>query len=204
MNAVELRSDDSKVKLFEAAIILINKCGYSKTGISSICDHAQTTKGSLYYHYTSKEELCRAASDYYWQKAKRKLDAIFSPCLSALEQLESFINFLVRESEHCTNAHSTPLYSPLFTPGTLGCDGNSLARDIAVQMHNRGRRYISTLLHNLQVENHLKSEHNLEQLADVILQYIQGLLLYAQLHNDHEIVKADLKFAICRLIKLKV
>ncbi len=42
-----------------AAAEIFNECGYEAATIAAIIDRAQLTRGALYFHFTSKEELAR-------------------------------------------------------------------------------------------------------------------------------------------------
>ncbi|MDT0446494.1 ScbR family autoregulator-binding transcription factor [Streptomyces johnsoniae] len=43
----------------EAAAEVFNECGYDAASISAILDRTELTRGALYFHFTSKEELAR-------------------------------------------------------------------------------------------------------------------------------------------------
>lgn len=56
-------------KLLSTASGLFHRQGYNATGINQIIDEAGIAKGSFYYHFKSKEELCMAflnARHEYW------------------------------------------------------------------------------------------------------------------------------------------
>jgi TetR/AcrR family transcriptional repressor of nem operon len=47
----------AKEKLLDAAEALMLSEGYSQTSVDSVCDDAGVTKGSLYHHFKTKEDL---------------------------------------------------------------------------------------------------------------------------------------------------
>jgi len=48
---------DRKEDIFEAALKCFNETGYYKTTIDKIAEKAKISKGGIYYHFKSKEEL---------------------------------------------------------------------------------------------------------------------------------------------------
>jgi TetR/AcrR family transcriptional repressor of nem operon len=56
---------ESKTKLLDAAVYVIRAKGYSATRIEDVCTAAGITKGSLFHHFKSKEELALAAAEHF-------------------------------------------------------------------------------------------------------------------------------------------
>jgi len=54
-----------KGQLLEAALSLIIAKGYHATTVDEICAEAGVTKGSFFYYFKSKEEIGKAAIDYF-------------------------------------------------------------------------------------------------------------------------------------------
>ncbi|MET9271055.1 helix-turn-helix domain-containing protein [Kribbella sp. NPDC003557] len=53
-------SRDTKAAIHRAAVDLFSSQGYDKTSLREIAEQVGITKASLYYHYSSKQELLRA------------------------------------------------------------------------------------------------------------------------------------------------
>jgi AcrR family transcriptional regulator len=53
----EERSQRTQVKIIEAAVDLFAEQGYDATSVQQIVERAGVTKGALYHHFTSKEEI---------------------------------------------------------------------------------------------------------------------------------------------------
>jgi len=56
---------ESRVRLLDAALVLIRAKGYTATRVEDICDAAGLTKGSFFHHFSSKEELALAAAEHW-------------------------------------------------------------------------------------------------------------------------------------------
>lgn len=63
--------DERAIRILEAAAELIMHYGYDKTTVSDIAREAGVSKGAIYLHWSSKEELFDALYDY---AARRYLD----------------------------------------------------------------------------------------------------------------------------------
>ena len=53
-------SRDTKAEIHRAAVDLFSSQGYDKTSLREIAEQVGITKASLYYHYSSKQQLLRA------------------------------------------------------------------------------------------------------------------------------------------------
>ncbi|WP_240499342.1 TetR family transcriptional regulator, partial [Streptomyces prasinus] len=56
----QVRAEQTRATIITAAADLIDRQGYESTSLSDIVDHAQVTKGALYFHFAAKEDLAHA------------------------------------------------------------------------------------------------------------------------------------------------
>src|SRR6266508_4466389 len=64
-------------QLLEAAQRLLLERGYEAAALDEVCATAQVTKGGLFYHFESKEQLAAAAIEHFYaQLLWRYLDAV--------------------------------------------------------------------------------------------------------------------------------
>lgn len=89
-------------KIIETATRLFHRQGYNSTGINQIIEEAQVAKGSFYYNFKSKEDVCiaslNARHDYWFGLLQEFIDkhpeeapilAAFS-FLTSMNERESF------------------------------------------------------------------------------------------------------------------
>jgi len=57
---------DTRSKLLQAAVMQFGKFGFAGTSVRKIADEAGVNHGSIKYHYSSKDELWRAAVGYLY------------------------------------------------------------------------------------------------------------------------------------------
>lgn len=97
------KAADTKKKIFETAVHLINSKGYDNVTISEICQTAGLAKGSFYVHYKSKEDIVRES--YYADMGEyittRYNEFIASnPDKSVIERISFFLNLEFEFAEH--------------------------------------------------------------------------------------------------------
>lgn len=65
---------DTKTEIHRVALELFSSRGYEKTSLREIAEHVGITKASLYYHYSSKQDLLRAIIGTFFEDLARVLE----------------------------------------------------------------------------------------------------------------------------------
>lgn len=71
---MQQRSEETRLRLLEAATSLFSQQGYDATGVAEICARAGVSKGAFYHHFESKQALFLALLDEWLVR----LDAAFA------------------------------------------------------------------------------------------------------------------------------
>ena len=77
--ATQKRAEITRRALLHAAAEVFTRHGYADTKLSEILTQALATKGALYFHYASKEELARAVIE----EGTRRFTAVCTPYLNS-------------------------------------------------------------------------------------------------------------------------
>ena len=100
--------DNTKDSILSVATRLFSRFGFHKTSMDEIAKIARKAKGSLYYHFASKEELFREVVSIEMTNLKNQLAIIVSnPDLNASEKIK---NYLIKRMEilnSAANYHET-------------------------------------------------------------------------------------------------
>ncbi|MBD0838420.1 ScbR family autoregulator-binding transcription factor [Streptomyces sp. TRM68416] len=83
----QLRAEQTRTTIITAAADLFDRHGYESTSLSDIVEHAQVTKGALYFHFAAKEDLAQAIMELQSRASRRvasEMDARGYSCLEAL------------------------------------------------------------------------------------------------------------------------
>ncbi|MDD2633996.1 MAG: TetR/AcrR family transcriptional regulator [Bacteroidales bacterium] len=85
------KHDQIKQRLINSARIIFVKFGFDKTTMNEIAIEARKGKSSLYYYFSSKEEIFQAVVEYEAEILKNKLFASLTSIDDAAEQLRIYV-----------------------------------------------------------------------------------------------------------------
>ncbi|MEV6168853.1 ScbR family autoregulator-binding transcription factor [Streptomyces sp. NPDC051954] len=85
--ARQLRAEQTRAAIIAAAADLFDRQGYESTSLSDIVEHAQVTKGALYFHFAAKEDLAHAIMEIQSAAARRLAEEMDSRGYTSLEAL---------------------------------------------------------------------------------------------------------------------
>lgn len=85
--------EETRKLIIETAAKLFVEKGYDNTSIQDIIDNlGGLSKGAIYHHFKSKEEIMNAASDKFFEGANQKMDEIISRTdLSGKEKIKQLL-----------------------------------------------------------------------------------------------------------------
>lgn len=97
--AASIEVPETKRKLVEAGVNLMRIRGYNATTVDEICSAAGVTKGGFFHYFKSKEEIARAALEYFFAgKARAYEEADFRQLEDPLERVLGRLDFVVASS----------------------------------------------------------------------------------------------------------
>ncbi|WP_273853375.1 TetR/AcrR family transcriptional regulator [Guptibacillus spartinae] len=111
MNGFELRKQQKRKNIMDAAFALFNKEGIKKVKISDIAKHADVSQVTIYNHFTSKEELVRAVlKDYMHQQF-----GVFKELMQQERSFAELIEFIVFEKHKAVKSLDPSLLQEMLT-----------------------------------------------------------------------------------------
>ena len=100
--------DDTRKKILSVAKKLFSRFGFHKTSMDEIAKIARKAKGSLYYHFASKEELFKEVVSKELMDLKDQLDVIINNTdLSASEKIKIYLLRRMEVLNDAANYHET-------------------------------------------------------------------------------------------------
>lgn len=93
-NKGRYEGEQTKKNIADKAKTLFSRRRYAATSIRDICDAAGCSKGNLYYHFKSKEDLFLYLEEQTFSEWWDQLDTIFSQYESFTEKLYVFGDFI--------------------------------------------------------------------------------------------------------------
>ena len=100
--------DDTRKKILSVAKKLFSRFGFHKTSMDEIAKIARKAKGSLYYHFASKEELFKEVVSKELMDLKDQLDVIINNTdLSASGKIKIYLLRRMEVLNDAVNYHET-------------------------------------------------------------------------------------------------
>ncbi|MCF8009117.1 MAG: TetR/AcrR family transcriptional regulator [Halanaerobiales bacterium] len=153
MNKRDLQAIETRKKIFEAGVELLNEKDFNDIKITEICEKADVSIGTFYYYFQSKlgvlYEIYEKGDDYFENKVKPKLSAD-----NSLENIITFLDSYIKYVE----ADGVEMVKHLFIPE------NELFIDM-----NRG---MQKTLKEVILEGQKKNEITVKKSADHIVKFI--------------------------------
>ena len=99
---------DTRYKIVTVATNLFSRFGFHKTSMDEIAKIARKAKGSLYYHFASKEELFKEVVSKEIMNLKDQLDVIINNTdLSASDKIKKYLLRRMEILNDAANYHET-------------------------------------------------------------------------------------------------
>lgn len=96
MTRSEQESQATRDRLVASAFRLFARKGFRRVNLDEIAAEAGVTKGSLYWHFRSKQEVIKAASGYYYRTYQRRMNAAIASAGFPYDRLLRALRFAVR------------------------------------------------------------------------------------------------------------
>ncbi len=98
-----MKIDETRDKILNVAATIFSKFGFHKTTVDEIARAAHKAKGSVYYHFKSKEELFQGVIDKEFQILRGELIKAIDSGNNAKEKLANYIAVRMRALNELTN-----------------------------------------------------------------------------------------------------
>lgn len=179
---------DSEVtieKILEKAGSLFNTQGYKATSISDITKATGLTKGAIYRHFKSKEDLEKKALYYLSSKLYDKLRTKIRMEPTAGKKLHAMFAFF--------NSYITdpPINGgcPLMNAAVESDDANPSLRLGALKILNSLRDSIIIVLENGIRHGQVKSDIDKEYYATIIFAALEGSIMMSKLRGNNDDIR---------------
>lgn len=141
--AQQERARRTRAAIVEAAAYEFSKRGYTAASVNTILEGSRATKGAMYFHFSSKEELARAVLQTAVEKYTGVMDAPREEGLDALEWLHRLIVDLAAsfKANVVVQAEFRLIIEPEFYPTVrdgAGAVWGRTTHKLAVEAHEMG------------------------------------------------------------------
>jgi len=181
------RPSDAREKLLQVAFDLIWNQSYGSVSVDHICERAHVNKGSFYHFFPSKSDLAVEAYEEHWREKQPELDRIFSPQTPPIERLELWCKDLCERQRQKAKKYGHVCGCPYASLGTEVATQDEKIRAKSEELMDRNLCYLESALRDAQREQLISIEPQAG--AKRILSISMGLLLYAKVHNNLNILE---------------
>ncbi|MBL0740950.1 TetR/AcrR family transcriptional regulator [Chryseolinea lacunae] len=176
-------------KILKKSGILFNTKGYKATSISEITDATGFTKGAIYRHFKSKEELEKESlfqlSTIMMEELRRRIKEELTATdklLAVLRYFESYISKPVVKGG-----------CPLMNAAIEADDAHPVLRKTALKILDILHQSLVTILDNGIRYKQLKPDLDKDHFATVVIASLEGAIMMSKLRNNNVDIRRVMK-----------
>lgn len=184
------KTSATKEQLIQTAIELMLAKGYTATTVDEICEKAGITKGGFFHYFESKEDLGKAALEYFWQSQIRMIKEMpFHTIKDPLKKLHGFLDSFADRArdpqitKSCLIGNFSQELSSTY-PGIRSlCDEKfSLFADMLKLILDEAKQMYAS---RLRIDTKSLAEH--------FLAIFQGALILAKAKQDTKVIEENIE-----------
>ena len=174
------KAEKTKQLIIEKSAPLFNKRGYAGTSMNDIMEATGLTKGGLYGHFQSKDEIAGLAFEYAYNKVRTELVAVIRQQQTSLEKLYAIVNFY----RSYTNRPQIDGGCPVQNTAVDADDAYPFLKKKARAALNEFLGGIEQVIQNGIKYKEFKDAVDPKKEAEIIYAQIAGAIMMAKLADD--------------------
>ncbi|MGV3540816.1 MAG: TetR family transcriptional regulator C-terminal domain-containing protein [Rufibacter sp.] len=174
------KAEQTRQLIIERAAALFNQKGFAGTSYQDLISATGVTKGCLYGHFSSKEELAVVAFEYAAQLLIDKLGEVMAPYEHAGQRLRALLHFY---RTYLTN----PVIAggcPLLNTAVEADDNQPALHQRVVHVLNRLHKGVRKLLELGQAQGVFRTELNAPARATFFIATVEGAILLGKAYDE--------------------
>ena len=175
----------TREKILKKSGLLFNTQGYKSTSISDITTATGFTKGAIYRHFKSKEELEKETLFYLSSVMFEKLRGHIKDAPTAREKLKTIFSFF----ESYIAAPPIKGGCPLMNVAIEADDAHPILRKGAVRILDILRDSLITVLDNGIRHGQVKPEIDKEYYSTIIIASLEGAIMMSKLRGNNDDIR---------------
>lgn len=181
---------DTEKLLIDITFNLLYQKGYCATSLMDILKTAQVTKGAMYYHFNSKNELVLASMQYYLEYILQShwiepFNDNNEPLQVLIQQINKYLVMYADTGSFLDIKHGCPLMNFV-----LDMSDKDESFFIYLQsVYTRWQESVNNALQKAQELNQTKTQFNADDQARFIISSIEGSIGVAKAHNSLEVLR---------------
>ncbi len=183
------KGEETKERIIDASLELLHRRGYYDTSINDIIDNSGIKKGSLYFHYKSKDALIIEVLNEALERYEKQINEGVKHA-TASDQIIDMIDAI-------TGYHMKGDISKGCLFGNMALEIGHDGSDISVLVESIFKRWENqfiSLLTQAEKKGEIKLKEPVEVLARMLLASIEGGVLLSKISGDTESLKGCMQF----------
>jgi TetR/AcrR family transcriptional regulator, transcriptional repressor for nem operon len=176
VKAAITKGERSRRKIVETAAVLINQKGFTGCSMGDIVAASGLEKGTLYGHFSTKEELALLAFDYAWKDTSDKRVRNVDTVSNAVEKLKLHIDNYV-------NTPSFPGGCPLLNFAVDTDDGNLALRTRVRKALKGWEDFLAKIVQDGQSAGEINPEIAPHSVANLVISILEGGTVLARINK---------------------
>ncbi|WP_442265159.1 TetR/AcrR family transcriptional regulator [Tenacibaculum sp. ZS6-P6] len=175
-----LKSEKTRLHIIETVAPIFNKKGYSAMSLSQITQAAGLTKGAIYGHFESKEELAIEAFRHCIRTVLKDLNAHVAKGETALNRLINVSNFYKNYYSYCKKFGGCPILN-------IGVDSEYQQNSISKLVRSYNERILEKFTNLIEVAketNEVKNNVDSAVYAKRFSYMIEGAVYMSHIMKD--------------------
>jgi TetR/AcrR family transcriptional regulator, transcriptional repressor for nem operon len=168
------KGERSRQKIVETAAVLFNQKGFTGCSMGDIVEASGLEKGTLYGHFSTKEELALLAFDYAWKDTSDK----------RLRNLDTIANAVDKLKLHIKNYVNTPSFPggcPLLNFAVDADDGNLALRTRVRKALKGWEDLLVKIVEDGQSAGEINPEIAPHSVANLVISVLEGATVIARI-----------------------
>ena len=166
----------SRQKIVETAAVLFNQKGFTGCSMGDVVAASGLEKGTLYSHFSTKEELALLAFDYAWKDTSDKRVRNLDTVSNAIDKLKLHIDNYV-------NTPSFPGGCPLLNFAVDADDGNLALRTQVRKALKGWEGFLAKVIEDGQLAGEVNPEVDPHVVAHLLISVLEGATLVSRINK---------------------
>ncbi|ALI98006.1 TetR/AcrR family transcriptional regulator [Rufibacter tibetensis] len=180
--APQSKSERTRQLIIERSAVLFNQKGFAGTSYQDLIEATGVTKGCLYGHFSSKEELAVAAFEFAAQTLIERVGSVMAPYEKAGERLRALLDFY---RTYLTN----PVIAggcPLLNTAVEADDNQPVLHERVVRVLNRLHKGVGNLIELGKEQGEFHTSADTAAIATFFIATVEGGILLGKAYGEEK------------------
>lgn len=169
---------NNREKILSAGLAVFHKQGFHATGVQDVVDHAGVPKGSFYNHFKSKDALGLEVLESYWKAGGGARTELQTAGIAPLERIDRHLAAAGYDENGCLIGN--------FSSELTGSDE---FRSRLSELYKVWVSEVAACIREGQEDGTLRRDDRAENLAEFIIEGLEGAKLKAKVERDPAVLK---------------